>query len=89
MARHRKKLPLSTEAKEDDSKEETPALNQPTCWLTGMGSAPTVFHKPAKDGEIDGTTVTPDTGIQQRLLPVTFGSFLSQKFQPIREEIEE
>ncbi|XP_019253761.1 PREDICTED: uncharacterized protein LOC109232443 [Nicotiana attenuata] len=54
-----------------------------------MGSAPTVFHKPAKDDGINGMIVTPDTGIQQRLHPVTFGSFLPQKFQPIREESEE
>ncbi|XP_070007223.1 uncharacterized protein [Nicotiana sylvestris] len=89
MARHRKKLPSLSEAKEYEGKEETPTHNQPSRWLTGMGSAPTVFHKPAKDGEIDRTTVTPDTCIQQGLLPVTFGSFLPQKFQQIREEIEE
>ncbi|OIS96298.1 hypothetical protein A4A49_01859 [Nicotiana attenuata] len=73
MARHRRKLPLPSEAKEVEGNVETPAQTQHSRWLTGMGSAPTVFHKPDKGGEVDGMTVTPDTGIQQRVLAVTFG----------------
>ncbi|OIT33042.1 hypothetical protein A4A49_12963 [Nicotiana attenuata] len=88
MTRQRKKLPSPTEAKENEGNMETPAQSQPRRWLTGVGSAPTVFHNPAQGVEIDGATVTPDTGIQQKLIPLTFGSFLSQKFQPIMEEIE-
>ncbi|OIT32166.1 hypothetical protein A4A49_58487, partial [Nicotiana attenuata] len=88
MARQRKKLPSPTVVKENEGNMETPAQSQPRRWLTGMGSAPTVFHNPAQGVEIDGTTVTPDTGIQQKLIPLTFGSFLPQKFQPIMEEIE-
>nr|XP_016502654.1 PREDICTED: uncharacterized protein LOC107820826 [Nicotiana tabacum] len=39
-----------------------------------MGSAPTIFHSPAQGVEIDGATITPDTRIQQKLLPLTFGT---------------
>ncbi|OIT40353.1 hypothetical protein A4A49_10437 [Nicotiana attenuata] len=67
---------------------EKPTQSQPVRWLTGMGSAPTVFHNPAQGVEIDGATVTPDIEIQQKLMPLTFGSFLPQKIQPIMEEIE-
>ncbi|OIT22079.1 hypothetical protein A4A49_65011 [Nicotiana attenuata] len=88
MARQRKKLPSPTEAKETERNMETPAQSQSRRWLTGMGSAPTVFHNPAQDVEIDGAIVTPNTEIQQKLIPLTFGSFLPQKFQPIMEEIE-
>lgn len=88
MARKRKKLPSPTVVKENEGNMETPAQSQPRRWLTGMGNAPTVFHNPAQGVKIDGTTVTPDTGIQQKLIPLTFGSFLPQKFQPIMEEIE-
>lgn len=88
MARKRKKLPSPTVVKENEGNMETPAQSQPRRWLTGMGNAPTVFHNPAQGVKIDGTTVTPDTGIQQKLIPLTFGIFLPQKFQPIMEEIE-
>ncbi|KAJ8526485.1 hypothetical protein K7X08_028962 [Anisodus acutangulus] len=36
----------------------------------------------------EATMVTPASGIQQRLGPLTFGSFLPQHFQPILEELE-
>ncbi|OIS97622.1 hypothetical protein A4A49_30604 [Nicotiana attenuata] len=88
MARQRKKLPSPSGGKDNEVSIVTPAQVQTGRWLTGMSSAPTLFHNPTQGEKIDGTIVTPDTGIQQELMPMTFGSFLPQKFQPIVEEIE-
>ncbi|OIS99257.1 hypothetical protein A4A49_62597, partial [Nicotiana attenuata] len=86
MTRQRKKLP-NPNSQGNEETMETPAPSQLGRWLMGMGSAPTIFqhHPPA---EIEGFKVTPNTRIQQKLQPLTFGSFLRQKFKPILQEID-